>query len=125
MGRYYNGDIEGKFWFGLQSSDDASFFGGTINEPHTINYTFDKETDYKTVVEGIAKCKKVLGKYKVKLDKFFSTNLNYNDKKVAKSLKIKEAQALKLIEYYARLELGEKIKKCLDKQEYCDFEAEL
>ena len=27
MGRYYNGDIEGKFWFAVQSSDDADFFG--------------------------------------------------------------------------------------------------
>jgi len=27
MGRYYYGDIEGKFWFGIQSSTDASFFG--------------------------------------------------------------------------------------------------
>lgn len=25
MGRYYNGDIEGKFWFGVQSSNDADF----------------------------------------------------------------------------------------------------
>jgi hypothetical protein len=29
MGRYYTGDIEGKFWFAIQSSDDASFFGGS------------------------------------------------------------------------------------------------
>ena len=27
MGRYYNGQISGKFWFGVQSSDDASYFG--------------------------------------------------------------------------------------------------
>jgi len=27
MGRYYTGDIEGKFWFGTQSSDDATHFG--------------------------------------------------------------------------------------------------
>jgi hypothetical protein len=27
MGRYYNGDIEGKFWVAVQSSDDADFFG--------------------------------------------------------------------------------------------------
>jgi hypothetical protein len=27
MGRYYQGDIEGKFWFGCQSSDDGEFFG--------------------------------------------------------------------------------------------------
>ena len=29
MGRYYNGDIKGKFWFGIQKSDSASRFGGT------------------------------------------------------------------------------------------------
>jgi len=27
MGRYYEGDIRGKFWFSVQSSDDASSFG--------------------------------------------------------------------------------------------------
>lgn len=27
MGRYYSGDIEGKFWFGTQDSDDATNFG--------------------------------------------------------------------------------------------------
>jgi hypothetical protein len=27
MGRYYYGDIQGKFWFGVQNSDDASYFG--------------------------------------------------------------------------------------------------
>jgi hypothetical protein len=26
MGREYNGDIQGKFWFGVQSSNDATFF---------------------------------------------------------------------------------------------------
>lgn len=27
MGRYYHGDITGKFWFGVQNSDDAKYFG--------------------------------------------------------------------------------------------------
>jgi len=27
MGRYYDGDISGKFWFGVQSSDAADRFG--------------------------------------------------------------------------------------------------
>jgi hypothetical protein len=27
MGRYYSGSIAGKFWFGVQSSEDASHFG--------------------------------------------------------------------------------------------------
>ena len=30
MGRYYNGDIEGKFWFGLQSSESPNRFGGSM-----------------------------------------------------------------------------------------------
>ena len=39
MGRYYSGDIEGKFWFAVQDSDDAEFFGGTNVEE------LDEETD--------------------------------------------------------------------------------
>ena len=27
MGRYYNGQISGKFWVGVQSSNDATYFG--------------------------------------------------------------------------------------------------
>ena len=42
MGRRYTGDIEGKFWFGLQSSTAASRFGGEETEPSYINYYFDQ-----------------------------------------------------------------------------------
>lgn len=35
MGRYYSGDIAGKFWFGVQDSDDAENFGGNIEEYET------------------------------------------------------------------------------------------
>ena len=38
MGRYYSGDINGKFWFALQSSNAPSRFGGYENEPNYINY---------------------------------------------------------------------------------------
>ena len=31
MGRYYSGDIEGKFWFGIQPSNDAEQFGAVID----------------------------------------------------------------------------------------------
>jgi len=30
MGRYYSGSIAGKFWFGVQDSDDATKFGGKL-----------------------------------------------------------------------------------------------
>ena len=31
MGRFYSGDIEGKFWFAVQDSVDAQHFGGTMD----------------------------------------------------------------------------------------------
>ncbi len=34
MGRFYNGDIEGKFWFGIQDSDDISNLVSA--EPHNV-----------------------------------------------------------------------------------------
>ena len=43
MGRYYSGDIEGKFWFGVQSSTAARRFGGSESEPNYINYYFSED----------------------------------------------------------------------------------
>ena len=51
MGRYYDGDIEGKFMFGRQSSDDADFFGQEGTPTH-IDYYFQKE-NISTVKEKL------------------------------------------------------------------------
>ena len=53
MGRYYSGDIEGKFWFALQSSDAADRFGVVGTQPNVLNYYFD-ESDLEAVEEEIA-----------------------------------------------------------------------
>ena len=42
MGRYYNGDIEGKFWFAVQSSNDADYFG-VEGDARFLNYYFTEE----------------------------------------------------------------------------------
>ena len=122
MGRYYSGDIEGKFWFAVQESDDASYFGGESWEPETVTYYFD-EDDLLTIRAGIAKCKKFLGEYESKLDKFFEENNGYNDLMLIKAgfpaSKIKD-----LLVYYARLGLGEKILKCVEQKGKCEFQAE-
>lgn len=124
MGRYYTGDIEGKFWFAVQSSTDASFFGGTEFEPSTITYSFDK-TDITDVEDGIKKCNEALGKYKVILGEYFSKHKGYNDKEMSKDLKITEEKLKDLLEWYARLELGNEIRTCLIEKGHCEFEAEL
>ena len=42
MGRYYSGDIEGKFWFAVQDSDDADFFGCEGRPPSVLEYDFEE-----------------------------------------------------------------------------------
>ena len=44
MGRYYDGDIEGKFWFAVQSSDDGEHFGCTECGSNVIEYYLDRDT---------------------------------------------------------------------------------
>ena len=84
MGRYYNGDIEGKFWFGVQSSDDGEFFGAVASEPNEIDYYV---SDIEQVEEGITKCKKQIGEeYLLLLDNFFNNCSSYNDEQIAKKL---------------------------------------
>lgn len=121
MGRYYSGDIEGKFWFGVQPSDDAEFFGGYSS----LEYQFE-ESDLDSIQEGIAECEKELGGYKDKLDKFFEgVEKGYDDEMIMKALKIDKKQVLNLLSWYARLELGEKILKCVKEKGGCSFSAEL
>ena len=60
MGRYYSGDIEGKFWFALQPSDAPSRFGGEETEPSYINYHFN-EDHLEEVEEEIQNIEESLG----------------------------------------------------------------
>ena len=123
MGRYYNGDIEGKFWFAVQSSDDADFFG-QIGEPLEINYSFYKENILE-VKEKLLECLKVLGNAKPKLDKFFERNETYSNKKLSKEYNWTEEETKKNLKWYARYDLGRKIYKHLKDNDACYFSAEL
>jgi hypothetical protein len=58
MGRYYDGDIEGKFWFATQDSNDGEFFGAEEQESNCIEYYVDKEEFEE--INGIKQCKKAL-----------------------------------------------------------------
>ena len=123
MGRYYNGDIEGKFWFAVQSSTDADFFGVTATEPNYLDYYFSTD-NLDSIKEGIAKCENALGNWRSKLDKFFKENNGYNYEMIEKQLGLKEDKAKDLLEWYARLDLGIKILNCVEKNEECSFTAE-
>ena len=123
MGRYYKGDIDGKFWFAVQSSDDADFFGSEGYNQY-LNYYFDK--DHMTSIDkGIKTCIDTLGSWNEKLDKFFKENNGYNDDMLEKQIGLTKEKCKGVLEWYARLHLGQKIKKCVEENEQCSFEAEL
>jgi len=124
MGRYYNGDIEGKFMFGVQSSNDADFFGD-IGEPNVLCYHFDKEDSLESIKKGINECKKNLGDWREKIDKFFKDNEGYNDEMLKSQIGLDRKKNKEVLEWYARIELGEQILKCVEKNGSCTFEAEI
>ena len=124
MGRHYHGDINGKFQFAVQSSNDADFFGVKGYQPEKFLYEFEKE-DLENVDKGIEDCKKELGDYKERVDKFFKNKDYFNREELQKNLKVDEKRMRDLLKWNARLHLGNEIKSCIEKKGHCHFEAEL
>jgi hypothetical protein len=124
MGRYYSGDIEGKFWFGLQRSDAADRFGveGLLPEKELVyNYS---EDDLPSVEEEIASIIRTIGEDNItKLDAFFNEVNGYNDT-ILKEHGISDIFE-KHISDYADLRLGIKIRDCIKEHGECFFNAEL
>ena len=126
MGRYYQGDIEGKFWFAVQSSTDAEFFGANAQEPTYLDFYFDKDEHLDAITSGIKTCEDKLGLFRDKLDEFFKSHQMYNDEQLIEFLEIKDKGILRTtLEWYARLRLGAKILACVIDQGDCSFTAEL
>jgi len=125
MGRYYNGDIEGKFWFGVQTSDDANFFGVEGQAPY-LEYYF-VEDDLPKIQSGIDTCLKELGDMKTELDKFFdSGGAGLHSKEILQqTFNIQKEETNNFLIWYARLELGNKILECVKENNECSFSAEL
>lgn len=123
MGRYYSGDIEGKFWFAVQNSDAADRFGVIGLEPQELYYCFLKE-DLPDIEEELNLIKKTIGEDNIaRLDAFFDSHNGYNDKKL-------EAEGLldiwnKHQKDYADLLLGVQIRDCIKANGGCEFTAEL
>ena len=122
MGRYYHGDIEGKFWFAVQSSDDGEYFGMRSQEQSYIEYWSD---DLESAEEGVQDCLDTLGKYKEEIDKYFTEYSSYTDEKLAEALNISVEKLKELLVWYARLELGKQIVACIKEQGSCWYSAEL
>lgn len=130
MGRYYDGDISGKFWFGVQASDDADFFGVEGSAPNYIEYNFYEE-NMDEVKAGIEKCKEALGENLKRLDEFFDKPRGYNDDILKEAwvkdykVELSDRDIQEMLQWYARLGLGEQILECLEASGQCEFRAEV
>ena len=118
MGRYYSGDIDGKFWFALQSSNAADRFGVSGEQPNILTYYFG-EDDLEGVEEEIKNIEEKLGDQLAVIDKFFEDNNGYNNE-MLKEAGITQEQ----LSDYADLGLGIKIRDCIKEYGQCSFEAE-
>lgn len=118
MGRYYNGDIDGKFWFGLQDSSAADRFGVMGYEPDYIVYNFQEE-DLEGVEQEIKNIEEALGDKLEIIENFFKTNNGYNDEMLEKEGFTKDD-----LREYADLGLGKQIRDCIKETGQCSFDAE-
>ena len=115
MGRYYSGDIEGKFMFAVQSSTAADRFGATYSEPTYVDYYFDEEQ-----LETIREQLDILRPNYDKVNKFFEERSSYNDDDLKENNLTRNDMS-----DYADYVLGEKILNCVLENGECNFTAEL
>ena len=124
MGRWYAGDIEGKFLFEIQSSDAADRFGVTGYQPEELYYHFDEDS-LPGIKQELKNIEDKLGDNLVKMRKFFDENDTYSGEKLAEYLKVELDVAQKMLKDYADFELGLKIAEAVRTTGQCEFTADL
>ena len=124
MGRYYYGDVEGKFWFAVQPSNAADRFGVIGREPNYLEYYFQTD-DLPNIEQGLKEIKETLGEYFQKMEDFFKSVDYYNDEELAEAIGVEVEDARYYLREYADYQLGEKIRDYVIEHGECDFTAEL
>lgn len=123
MGRYYSGDISGKFWFAVQNSNAPDRFGKIGYEPNYLEYFFE-ESDLEKVQLELKKIEDSIGiDNSKKLNEFFEKTNGYNDSIMEEHNVLEIWNKYK--SDYSDYQLGKKIEKCLIENNKCEFQAEL
>lgn len=128
MGRYYNGDIQGKFAFGVQSSKAADRFGveGTLNE---LYYCFS-EDDLDSLVKELNKIEDSFSVEKRNaLLAYFDLYTLENIAPMSFDLYLEKGGIEPLntneVVEYVDYRLGKEILQCIKETGECHFTAEL
>ena len=118
MGRYISGDVEGKCWFAIQSSDFMDRFGSSFYEPSYICYSYCKD-DLEAMREEFRAIEESMGDQMQKYDKFFSESSWYNNKMLEEA-----GLDLKHLNEYADYKFAKKVEACVVEYGDCNFEVE-
>ena len=120
MGRYYSGDIEGKFWFGVQSSLVASErFGCVESDPGYVDY-YVEEDRLPKINEELKNIEDKMGDQLAKYEEFFGRVTSYSDQ-----MMVDAGLDLTLLGEYADYRFGIKLRDCITEHGSCSFTAEL
>jgi hypothetical protein len=120
MGRYYSGDIEGKFWFGVQSSLVGSERFGCVESNPDIVELYADEDMLPTINEELKNIENKMGDQLAKYDDFFNNAATYTGQKMEDA-----GLDTTLIEDYADYGFGIKLRDCILEHGSCNFTAEL
>ena len=120
MGRYYSGDIEGKFMFAVQSSNAPERFGAEENQNYIDYYIDGSQID--EVRKEVKQIETEHADQIKRIEKMFDKNKGYNDSTMEKYGVTKLGMS-----EYADLRLGRQILEYLEEcpDEGCRIHAEL
>ena len=121
MGRYYTGDINGKFMFGVQSSSSGERFLARECEPEFVDYEISRD-NYSKIIDEIEKIESSGSVDRVQ-DMFDKTDYGWND-----TIKKENGVSDEDLSEYADYKLGVNIKVWFDEnpdENYLNFTAEL
>ena len=119
MGRYYSGDIEGKFMFAVQPSNAGERFGAEEQKDY-IQYYVEREQSYDHIVRELDKIEGSGALERVQ--KMFAIENGWNDE-ILKKYNVSEED----LSEYADWRMGKQIKEFFDENPeelYCNFTAE-
>ena len=123
MGRYYSGDIEGKFMFAVQSSDAPTRFGAEEQESGYIDYWVPPSAidEIRNELDSITS---LCGDQIERVQNMFDNEMGYNDDTMKKYGVTKQG-----LSEYADYRLGKQILEFLEDERNegygCSIQAEL
>jgi hypothetical protein len=127
MGRYYDGDIQGKFAFGVQDSMAANRFGVRGEAPNYVDYYFC-EDNIEDLESELKEMEKWFGEYEKPIMTYHDL-FGCDDKPIPLEKYLLEGGYESMnenqwAEYYD-YHLGRKILECIKAKGDCSFTAEL